>query len=67
MRVTICWFGYELDFSLGPVSDDEPEFEPFPDAGYTVSTPIGFTLPPIPWDADGPVHQFDPDESTEDQ
>lgn len=64
MRLTLCWFGYELDFSLGPTTvDDEPE----PDhRGDALSTPIGFTRPEIPWDTDGPVHQFDPGEGAED-
>lgn len=72
MRLTqaLTWFGREisLDLYFGPTTvDDEPEPEPEPDRrGDALSTPIGFTRPEIPWDADCPVHQFDPGEDAED-
>lgn len=65
MRLTFCWFGYELDVTLGPTTVDDEACTCTESStetrGDVLSTPVGFTRPHIPWDADGPVHQFDPD------
>lgn len=64
MRLTLCWFGYELDFSFGPTTVDdmqEPctgEFEPYQDAGTTGCTILGFAPTPHPgWER--PLNTFD--------
>jgi hypothetical protein len=65
MRLTLSLLGFELDVTLGretePADDDV-----WVDCGTTVSTPVGFVRPEIPWDADCPVHQFDPGDGDED-
>ncbi|MCW2785231.1 MAG: hypothetical protein JWP74_1748 [Marmoricola sp.] len=68
MRLTIAILGVEVfDISIGRDVADCYETEVEPDAaGDVTSYPIGFTRPEIPWDADGPVHQFDPSEESED-
>lgn len=71
--VSLGWLGYALDFSVGPMCDDEPEypstevpeFEPYQDAGSTGSWPISFTRPAVPWEDPGSLHQFDPDDDGE--
>lgn len=67
MRLTVQILGFELDITLGR-ADNEPlsGFDEYQDAGYTGSYPISFTRPHIPWDADGPIHQFEPSEADED-
>lgn len=76
MRLQFCHAGFELDFHLErtgvsfyfgetTVADDGPEV--VERRGDATSYPINFVRPEIPWDADGPVHQFDPSEDSEDQ
>lgn len=64
MRLTLAWFGYELDFSLGPTTvDDEPE----PDThGDVTCQPLGFAPTPHPgWEK--PLNGYDePAEGDED-
>lgn len=64
MRLTLAWFGYELDFSLGPTTvDDEPEPDP---RGDVTTYPVGFTRAAVPWEDSGSYHQFDPEPDGED-
>lgn len=44
MRLTLAWFGYELDVTFGPTTVDD-EIEPL---GDSLSTPIGFAPTPHP-------------------
>lgn len=65
MRLTLCWFGFELDISLGPTTvDDEPACSL--DGGTTSSYPIGYAPTPHPsWER--PLNQWDePSEDSED-
>lgn len=48
MRLSIELFGYELTFGPAAEVDDEPEFEPYQDAGSTSAYPIGFAQTPHP-------------------
>lgn len=66
MRLSIELFGYELTFGPAVECDDEPEFEPYQDAGTTGSTPIGFCHSPQPeWVR--PLNRYDePSEGDED-
>lgn len=66
MRLTFTLAGFELDLTLGRENKDADD-DVWIDCGTTASTPIGFYRPEIPWDHDGPVHQFDPGDDTEDQ
>jgi hypothetical protein len=62
MHLTLRLFGAEvIDLSIG---DDEPADE-WVDCGTTGSTPIGFTLPDVPFEHDAP-HRFDRGEGDED-
>lgn len=58
MRLTLCWFGMELDLYLGETRvDEEPElvFE----AGSYTSQPVGF-CPSIEPDWEKPLNRLDP-------
>lgn len=61
MRLTLAWFGYEIDFSFGPTTVDEPDTCSL-DGGTTSSYPVGFTQTPHPpWER--PLNTWDvPDE-----
>lgn len=65
MRLTLAWFGYELDFSLGPTTVDD-EAEPVTVRGDSVSIPIGYApSPPPEWEK--PLNRYDePSEADED-
>lgn len=63
MRLAFSILGTEVFAVELGTADDEDEYV---DCGSTTSMPVGFTRPDIPWDADGPVHQFEPDGSDED-
>lgn len=73
MRVSLSLLGVEVfALDLGPVQepctcgevvDTEvvSELEPYQDAGTTSAYPIGFSVPVVPWEDPGSLHQFDPE------
>jgi hypothetical protein len=67
MRLALSILGTEVfAISLDSADDGTGEFSEYVDCGTTGSTVVGFSLPPIPHDADGPVHQNWPDGAPED-
>lgn len=55
MRLTLSLLGYELDVTLGKAEAETR-------VGDALSTPVGFSVPVVPWDGTDSYHQFEPED-----